>query len=250
MEIKVLNENVDDLYNFCAPTIESLKESTSFFSKNTQEGWLGMVVYDEGMVKAMACLQPLETSMVNLEGEDLYFLPCFWVKPGEEKKGYGKALMDKVLELSGSKKGVVTETEEEWMPASFFKKFGFEKVIEKDPIKILLKKFDPKACISMIPTGFQPLIVPNKIIIEVVYNPLCPYILNNYEVAINKSLEFAPYVHVLKHYITCREDTLKFGESNFYVDGDTPFRGPVNLEKLVIMIKDKIEVITKTGGGI
>lgn len=247
MEIKVIKDKAYDLFDFCSPNPVVRKESAEFFDSKLLEGWKGIGVFEGQELKAMAQVIPLENSLLTLAGEDLYMLNCYWVKPGEEGKGYGKALMEKILEVTYDRKGVVSWGAEGWMPPSFFEKYGFEFVENWGRAKIFLKKYNPDASVKIINTGFKPLKGEGKVIVEAVFSPQCPYIMANYEAAISKALEFSPEVLVLKHLITKREQALEFGEENFYIDGESPFFGPIDIDKLDTILKEKVEKIKTSG---
>ncbi|MBT9131238.1 MAG: hypothetical protein DDT40_01214 [candidate division WS2 bacterium] len=247
MEVKVIKDKTYELFDFCSPNQVVREESSRFFDSKLIEGWIGIGVFEEKELKAMAQVVPLEKSLLALEGEDLYMLNCYWVKPGEEGKGYGKALMEKILEITRDRKGVVAWGAEGWMPPSFFEKYGFEFLENWDNAKLFLKKYTPDAYVKIINTGFKPLKGEGKVIVEAVYSPQCPYIVANYEEAISKALEFSPQVLVLKHIILNREQALEFGSENFYIDGESLFFGPIEINKLETILKEKVENLKTSG---
>lgn len=247
MEIKIIKDNAYELFDFCAPDQMVREESARFFDSKLREGWIGIGIFEEQELKAMAQVMPLEKSLLTLEGEDLYMLNCYWVKPGEEGKGYGKALMEKILEITRDRKGIVSWGAEGWMPPSFFEKFGFEFVENWGITKLFLKKHSPDARVKIINTGFKPLKGEGKVIVEAVFSPQCPYIMANYEAAISKALEFSPEVLVLKNVILNREQALEFGEENFYIDGESPFFGPINVDKLETILREKVDNLKISG---
>lgn len=245
MEVKIFKDNSYDLFEFCSLNDEVRLETAAFFDSKIQEGWLGIGVYDEGNLKAVAQVIPLEKSLQPLTGNNLYMLNCIWVRPGEEGKGYGKALMEKILETTKDRDGVVTWGAEGWMPPSFFEKYGFEITDEWGMTSLFLKKHQPTAEVKIIPSRFKPLAAKDRVIVEAVFSRQCPWIAGNYEKAISKALEFSPQVLVLKHIVNNREQALEFGSENFYVDGEAPFFGPVNLEKLTSILQEKVENLKK-----
>jgi len=145
VEIKTISlDNVSDLYAIYIPEKEehrrASKESEDFFLEKQKAGWKGLVLYEDQTPVGRVELHPLEESFAAISGDNLYFLPCFWIKPQYKKKRYGRKLMQELLKMAQDRKGVVTLTASGWMPEGFFYKFGFEKV-QRNSCKDFEKSF-------------------------------------------------------------------------------------------------------------
>lgn len=246
VEVKeVTKENIIDLYKVCCPNEESymsaMQESTRHFLKKTDKGWKGFVVYEDDGVVGRAEIAPIEESLVALEGEDVYFLYCIWVKKEAEGKNYGRKLMEKIIEVAKEKKGLATIVIEGWMPKKFFEHFGFESVKSMGPVDLMLKKFDRQAKAEFAQVEFHPEISLNKVNITVVHSLRCPYMMVSYNKAIETVKNVSDRVVVTEHILKTQSDVFRYGDENFYIDDEAPFMGPINTEKLQEIIKIKLK---------
>lgn len=61
----------------------------------------------------------------------------------------------------------------------------------------------------------------------------------------NKAIEVAKNISdkviITEHILKEQEDILRYGDENFYIDNETPFMGPINVEKLQEIIKEKLK---------
>jgi len=113
MKVKQLTKyNIIDLYKICCPYEEpylgAMKESAEHFVNKMNKRWKGFVAYKDDEVVGRAEIAPIEECLVAIEGEDVYFLYCLWVKKEAEGKGYGRKLMEKIVEVSKNKNGLAT----------------------------------------------------------------------------------------------------------------------------------------------
>lgn len=238
--------NVSDLYALCTPEKEEYKhaskESADLFLQKQKAGWKGLVLYDDQIPVGRVELHPLEESFAAISGDDLYYIPCFWIKLEYEKKGYGRKLMQELLKMTQDRKGVVSLTASGWMPEGFFYKFGFEKVQEKGPVQLLMRKNQKDAFCRWLSPSFVPHNQKERINIDVVYNHSCPYILANWRNAIRKAREVTDKLELNFYLQKDRKDLEKFGEANIYIDGETPFLGPAKDEGVERIIKEHLKV--------
>ena len=241
----VSSDNILDLYLLCTPEKEDYKnaskESADLFLQKQKAGWKGLVLYDDQTPVGRVELHPLEESFATISGDNLYFLPCFWIKPQYEKKRYGRKLMQELLKMARDRKGVVTLTASGWMPEGFFYKFGFEKVQEKGPVQLLLKKNQKDSFCQWFSPPFVPHNQKERINIDVVYNHSCPYILANWRNAIRKAREVTDKLELNFYLQKDRKDLEKFGEPNIYIDGETPFLGPAKEEEVARILKEHLK---------
>jgi N-acetylglutamate synthase-like GNAT family acetyltransferase len=241
----ISSDNVSDLYQFCIPDKEEYKracqESVDFFLQKQKIGWRGLVLYEDKITVGRAELHPLEESFQAITGDNLYFIPCFWIKAGYEKKGYGRKLMEELLKLTQNRKGVVTVTVTGWTPQEFFTKFGFEKVQEKGTLQLLLRRNQQDASCYWFEPNFVPQNLNNRINMDVVYNHSCPYIVANWRNLIRKAKEVTDKLELNIYQQIDRKDLERYGEANIYIDGETPFLGPASEEEIEKIIKEHLK---------
>lgn len=243
LEIKEIGrENILDLYMRCIPpgAEEVGKESGEHFLAKRAQGWRGFVAYEDDRSVGRVEIRPLEESLAAIEGENLYFMPCIEIRPEAQKKGYGKALMELVFEATEDRRGLVTWTVDDWMPREFFEKMGFEVVQERGPAYLLLKKHHEDAQASWISPAFTPRDEPDKVNVEVVMDYACPYMLANYRQLMARAQELSDRVEVTEYLLRERGDIERYGEMNFYIDGEAPFIGPGKEEDLERIIREHL----------
>jgi len=243
LEIREIGrENILDLYTGCIPpgAEEAGRESGEHFLGRQAEGWQGFVAYEDDRPVGRVEVRPLEESFAAIEGENLYFMPCVNVLPEAQKKGYGKALMELVFEATEDRKGLVTWTVDAWMPREFLEKMGFEVIQEMGPAYLLLKKHHEDAQASWISPAFTPRDEPDKVNVEVVMDYACPYMLANYRQLMAKAQELSDRVEVTEYLLRERGDIERYGEMNFYIDGEAPFIGPGKEEDLERIIREHL----------
>jgi GNAT superfamily N-acetyltransferase len=247
LEIKTISsDNVSDLYALCTPPKEEYqkasKESVDFFLEKQKVGWQGLVLNEDQNPVGRAEFHPLEESFNAISGDNLYFIPCFWIKPEYEKKGYGKKLMEELLKMTRDRKGVVTVTASNWMPQEFFLKFGFEKIQEKGTVQLLLRKNQKDASCYWFGPSFAPQNQKDRINVDVVYNLSCPYIVANWRNLIRKAKEITDKLELNIYQQKDRKDLERYGEANIYIDGEAPFYGPASEEEIEKLIKEHLKL--------
>ncbi|MEE8163777.1 MAG: hypothetical protein V3T92_07240, partial [Anaerolineae bacterium] len=149
--------------------------------------------------------------------------------------------MEKVLEATAGKKGLVTVTAEGWMPREFFLKMGFEIVEQMGPIYLLLKKHQSDAQCAWVPLAFSARDEPGKVNVEVVMSDQCPFMAANYRRLMAKAGELSEKVEVTEYFLSDRESFRRYGEMNSYIDGQAPFFGPGREEDLERIIREQLE---------
>lgn len=242
---ELTKDNIIDLYKICCPNEEpylsAMNKSAEHFAMKMDKGWKGFAVYEDDKLVGRAEIASVKESLVALEGEDVYFLYCLWVKKEAEGKGYGRKLMEKIIEVSKNKNGLATITVEGWMPRKFFEHFGFELVQSKGISDLMLKRFNPKAEVEFKDVKFNPKIIDNKVNVTMVHSKRCPFMTISYNKAIEAAKNISDKVIITEHILKTQEDILRYGDENFYIDNETPFMGPIKIEKLQEIIKGKIK---------
>ena len=246
IEIREINPgNIADFYVGCIPPeneyLRAGRESGTWFIERAGRGSGGFVAYEDGNPVGRVEFHRLEESFTAVSGDDLYFMPCINVLAEAQRKGCGRTLMEKVLEATAGKKGLVTVTAEGWMPREFFLKMGFEIAQQMGPIYLLLKKHQSDAQCAWMRPVFSARDEPDKVNVEVVMSHQCPHMAANYRRLMAKAGELSEEVEVTDHVLSDRESLHKYGEMNFYIDGEAPFFGPGSEENLERIIKGRLE---------
>jgi len=246
IEIGEINPgNIADFYVGCIPPeneyLRAGRESGARFIERTGRGLGGFVAYEDGNPVGRVEFHRLEESFTAVSGDDLYFMPCINVLAEAQKKGCGRTLMERVFEATTDRKGLVTVTAEGWMPKEFFLKMGFEIVEQMGPIYLLLKKHQSDALCAWMRPVFAASDEPDKVNVEVVMSHQCPYMAANYRRLMAKAGELSEKVEVTEHVLSDRESLHKYGEMNFYIDGEAPFFGPGSEEDLERIIREQLE---------
>jgi GNAT superfamily N-acetyltransferase len=125
---------------------------------------------------------PIHLATEPVSGRNGLFINCMWVLPPKWKQGVGKALIEHAIENARPSGGlsVLAYGGDRWfgyfqyMPASFFKQFGFSEV-DRDETRVLLYlDLGGKEKPSLI----QPKVMPvdeESTSIEVLFNSQCPW---------------------------------------------------------------------------
>lgn len=242
---ELTKDNIIDLYKICCPYEEpylsAMKESTENFAMKMNKGWKGFAVYNDDEVVGRAEIAPIEECLVALEGKDIYFLYCLLMKKEAEGKGYGRKLMEKIIEASKNKNGLATITVKGWMPRKFFKHFGFDLVQSKGILNLMLKRFNSKSKVVFKNVKFIPQIFDDKVNVTVIRSQRCPFMTVSYTEAIEVAKNISNKVIITEHILKTQEDVFNYGDENFYIDDEAPFMGPINIEKLQEIIKEKLK---------
>jgi GNAT superfamily N-acetyltransferase len=135
--------------------------------------------FPEGLIEYV----PIEYAPEPVKGEKSLFIDCIWVPPPFWHTGVAKVLLEKVIEKARHYGGVsvVAYEGDKWfgffpyMPASFFKRFGFKEVC-RDRSRVLLHlssgAYEPP---SLIHPKTRDIEKGDKMIIDVYFNSQCPW---------------------------------------------------------------------------
>jgi GNAT superfamily N-acetyltransferase len=238
---EVNSENIADFYAVCIPPegefLRAGRESGTWFIERAGRGAGGFVAYEDEKPVGRVEFHPLEESFAAISGDNLYFMPCIQVLPEAQKKGCGRALMEKVFEATADRKGLVTVTAEGWMPKEFFLEMGFELVQQMGPNYLLLTKHQSDAQCAWMPLAFSARDEPDKVNVEVVMSYQCPFMIANYRKLMAKAEE----LEITEYVLSDRESLHKYGQMNFHIDGQAPFVGPGSEEDLQRIIRERLE---------
>lgn len=151
--------------------------------------WVGKMLHSDLAVHGfvpMGLLEylPIDYALEPVNGSDTLFINCMWILPPFWRIGIGKSLIDHLILIAKEFGGISVITYEgvkwfgtsiKYMPADFFKNFGFIEV-DKDGERILLYldlgvKEPPK---FILPKSI-PHTEKDKITLEIFYNSQCPW---------------------------------------------------------------------------
>lgn len=154
----------------------------SWLRDNLTRGLRVKVVIDNGKPVGFAHCLPIELGTWGMSGTDLMTVPCLTVKYNHvyQKKtgsGYGRALIEAVeSEARKTNKGVAVlayDNDFWFIPASFFKKLGYNQVSKQGDAVIMLKSFEPVEIPVMHRLNYRPTFVPDKVVVDAFWNPMC-----------------------------------------------------------------------------
>ncbi|MHA2275300.1 MAG: hypothetical protein ACXAC2_06020 [Candidatus Kariarchaeaceae archaeon] len=151
--------------------------------------WVGEILHSDLAVhgkvpKGLLEYIPIEFALEPVKGKNILFINCMWVLPPFWDSGVAKCLIEYFITIAKQNGGacVIAFEDDKWfgtsikyMPANFFKKFGFKEV-ERDGSRILLfldlgVKEPPKFVFPKIISCSEKDIT----IIDLFYNSQCPW---------------------------------------------------------------------------
>ncbi len=126
---------------------------------------------------------PIEIAPEPVKGESSLLIDCIWVLPRFKKTGLGRGLMEHFLDDAREVGGatVLSYEGDEWfgyfdyMPASFFKSFGFEEV-SRDETRVLLHlDLGAHTKPELLTPKHRRFEKKDKTVVEVFCNSQCPW---------------------------------------------------------------------------
>jgi GNAT superfamily N-acetyltransferase len=141
----------------------------------------GMAVRGE-FPKGLLEFVPIEYALEPVKGEKSLFIDCLWVVPPFWHSNVARALMEKFIEEAKAygSASVLAYEGDKWfgffpyMPASFFRKFGFEEV-DRDGSRVLLYlNFGANEEPMLIRTKKRT-VKSDKTVVDVFFNSQCPW---------------------------------------------------------------------------
>lgn len=140
------------------------------------------VAIDKGKPVGFAHCLPIELGAWGMSGKDLMTIPCLTlnykrVYDRVQSSGYGRALMGAAeAEARKNKKAVAVlayDTDFWFMPASFFKKLGYQEVGRQGGTVLMLKAFELVNPPNMHKLNYKPKLIEGKVVVDVFWNPIC-----------------------------------------------------------------------------
>jgi GNAT superfamily N-acetyltransferase len=155
----------------------------NWLADRSKKGLRVKVAVHQGKPVGFVHCLPIELDAWGMSGKDLMTVPCLtlkyaWVYGQKTGTGYGKALMQAAEEEAKKvrKKGiaVLSYDNDFWfMPASFFKKLGYEEIQRDKDTVIVWKDFGDAEPPKLHKSKFVPQKLPDRIAVDVVWNPMC-----------------------------------------------------------------------------
>lgn len=127
---------------------------------------------------------PIEFALEPVKGKKSLFIDCVWVLPPFWLTGVAKCLMKSFIHRAKQFGGasVLAYESDKWfgtsinyMPSSFFKRFGFKEVARDESRVLLFLDLGAGKQPTLIYPETKPLDENNKIMIDVLYNSQCPW---------------------------------------------------------------------------
>jgi GNAT superfamily N-acetyltransferase len=195
--------------------------------------WVGKMLHSDLAIRGqvpMGLLEcvPIEHALEPIKGEKSLFINCMWILPPFWGRAVGRALIEFLINRAKEIGGISTiaydgdkwcGTSINYMPLSFFKKFGFRE-IERDGSRVLLHidlgaKITPK----LIYPNFEALENEKESQLVAFYNCQCPWsklMIDELNKNTEKDLDIKPKVLETNK----RELILKYGISRgLVIDG-------------------------------
>ncbi|MBN1776927.1 MAG: GNAT family N-acetyltransferase [Clostridiales bacterium] len=244
MKIIDLTKEFEALYFVCLEDwSEEMKEAG-----NHKETWYNgmkdkglrvkLALDDQGKAVGMIEYFPIEYSIAD--GHDLYYINCIWVhghKQGvgdQRKQGYGKALLTAAEEDARAlgAKGIAAHgiTLPVWIPASFYKKKGYQLADKNSIMQLLFKPFtadaQPPVFVKQVKTP-QKNENPGKVTLTYFLNGCCPACNAVCERAKRAAAEFGDKAVFQTVNVLDRETYLAWGAHNeLYIEDQRASNGP------------------------
>jgi len=134
----------------------------------------------EGLLESI----PIEYAPEPVKGENQLFIDCMWILPPFWRTGVAKRLMESFIEKARKFGGASVLAYEgdkwcgtslEYMPASFFERFGFKEVARDGSRVLFFLDFGVAKPPKLIHPKTEPSSEGNKIIVDLFCNSQCPW---------------------------------------------------------------------------
>lgn len=194
--------------------------------------------HNAGMVEYV----PGEYAWRGVEAAGYLFIHCFWVIGQNRGHGYGRQMLNAVLEDAKGTNGVaVVVSKTHWLPTpKLFLKNGFELADHAGPsFDLLVKRFKPDATLprfkrnaSKIPPG-----------LTLFHSDQCPYTQNVPDVVRKVGEELNIPVHTVRvdSAAAAQESPCVYGTLGYFFNGELLAYRPVGTEKLLELMKPKLK---------
>ncbi len=158
---------------------DSVRRKTDWFKRQWKEGLISLIGFVRGERAGCLNMFPVENCPWGPKGKDLLVMPCLFVTWDYQGKGLGKALMEKAIQIvmSSGRKGLVAFgfSDPEWfLPASFFRRFGFEEISQNAGERLMWLKFvDDAVAPEQLVSRYIYRPIAGKIVVDLFFNSFC-----------------------------------------------------------------------------
>jgi GNAT superfamily N-acetyltransferase len=140
---------------------------------------LGPIKSKKGLIEYL----PIEDAPEPVKGEHSLFINCIWVLPRHSTAGIGKGLLQRFLEAAREVGGATVLAYEgdkwfdyfDYMPAAFFRKFGFEEVSRNQTRVLLHLDLGAHEAPMLISPKKREKSAKDKVALDVFCNSQCPW---------------------------------------------------------------------------
>ncbi len=121
-----------------------------------------LTLFADGLAVGLLEYAPIEETLYPVEGRGYLFVDCLWVIPPYAGRGVGGALMEGVIRRARDDAGGIAaiawrgaDPAEDWsyMPAAFFRSFGFEGVEEEGDRVLMAVSYGVRDKPVLVPPG-------------------------------------------------------------------------------------------------
>jgi GNAT superfamily N-acetyltransferase len=157
-------------YNECVKEKEWWRYHHSYLGLKTWMAYQG--VEPVGHIEII----PIEHAPRPISGENLMVITCLHVVDKLQNRGIGSALMKVAEEYSFQRdKGItaITNKEGNFMPLPFFEHLGYETIEDREKLSLVFKSRNGAHPPSLIPPGYYPIPVKDKVSIVYFHCPQC-----------------------------------------------------------------------------
>lgn len=207
-------------------------------------------------------IMPIDAAPMALSGDGLWAIRCLWVLEEAQGTGIARRFMNKAMNVAQGSNGIAVVTYENWMPVSFFEKFGFEIVEVNGPATLLLLKMSHDATVSFqkrlgryrhtnaqrrrrpgpSSSRISGRLSANGLVhVTAVLTGRCPWLMQSWRHWLSMARGISDKVVTSELVIILtRSDAAEFGGENLYIDG-VPYQGsPVQFEPFRQAIEERL----------
>jgi len=230
VEVRDLTENnVEDVATFCgryksngSPSeakneffLQGEKRKKKVLLEKLRKGGRAKIAYKGNEPVGFIEYYPIEDAPWNVAGKDIMVVPCMNVKVDERKKGIGDKLVRACIEdvKNMGRKGVAVQATDwqDFMPRTFFEKYGFTNVTKSGPVNIFMIKFEEVENPCWLTLLHKQKLVKGKLVIDIFHNDQCPFDWQNSERVRKVAKEFPDRTIINGFDTNKRENVLKYG---------------------------------------
>lgn len=247
-------EKVEDVATFCSPRgikneffLEGEKRKKQFLLEKLRRGGRAKIAYKENKPVGFIEYYPIEDAPLNVVGKDVMVVPCMDVKVNERKKGIGDILLRACIEDTKNigRKGVAVQATDwqNFMPRTFFEKYGFENVTKSGPVNIFMTKFGSVENPCWLTLLHKQKLVEGRLIIDIFHSDQCPFDWQNSERVKKVAREFGDRAVINEFDANKRENVLKYGTLGaIIVNGEYLGAGPpLNEEEIRKVFQERLK---------